>query len=233
MLLIRNNYIRLDFFTYFPSIYPNYFSHSFFLKLQQQNKLSIDIYGFFEYSKILNYVKIDSKPFGGNKGLILRYDFISDMVKKVYGKKIPIIIHPSPSGQVLTQDLICSLSKMSDHFMFVNSRYEGIDCRFAQEFCVIEISIGDYILYDGDTASMVIANALIRYNNVKEVARINESFDDDLLEHDQYGHPDCYNNLSVPSVLKSGNHKMIKEWQLKNSQLKTKLNRPDLIDKHK
>ena len=54
-----------------------------------------------------------------------------------------------------------------------------------------------------------------------------------MLEYPHYTKPRVWNNLSVPEVLLSGNHKAIKEWQENQALSLTKLRRPDLIDKKK
>jgi tRNA (guanine37-N1)-methyltransferase len=112
--------------------------------------------------------------------------------------------------------------------IFLCSRYEGMDARIIQQFNIFEISIGDYILFDGDTSAITIYNAIIRDKMVKKTAKLNESFDNFLLEHDQFTHPKIYLNHLVPEELYGGNHKNILNWQLYNSIKKTLCKRPDL-----
>ena len=228
---IQNNYVY-DIFSYFKDIHKYYFNHSFFKKLINEQLINFRYYSFFEYSNKLGYYKIDSKPFGSNKGLILRYDYLYDLINYVYDNNVPLIIHPSPSGFLLNKNIIDNLSKFQ-HICFINSRYEGIDSRFIESFCVVEISIGDYILYDGDTATLVILNTIIRNNFVNKNAKICDSFDNNLLEYNQYTRPSTYNNISVPGILLSGNHSKIARWQINNSLLKTKCVRPDIYIKYK
>ena len=98
-----------------------------------------------------------------------------------------------------------------------------------------EISIGDFILSGGESAAIIILDAVLRLipgvlgnaNSVKD-----ESFTDNLLEYPQYTHPRVWNNLEVPSVLLSGNHAEIKDWRLNQSQSITRNLRPDLWSRY-
>ena len=44
-----------------------------------------------------------------------------------------------------------------------------------------------------------------------------------------YTKPEIFENMKVPKVLLSGNHKEIEKWRLENSLLQTFLKRPDLL----
>ena len=56
-----------------------------------------------------------------------------------------------------------------------------------------------------------------------------DSFSDGLLEYPQYTRPANFNGIKVPNVLLSGNHQDIKDWRKRQSFMKTKKNRPDLL----
>ena len=49
------------------------------------------------------------------------------------------------------------------------------------------------------------------------------------MEYPQYTRPIEYLGQEVPSVLVNGNHKLIREYRLKESLRKTYLRRPDLL----
>ena len=208
------NRTNITFISYFPDITYNYFQYGLLKKLQDNNKLHIQ-----SLSIITDNNKVDGYTYGGKEGMIMRFDAVYRIMKTIDITNA-IIIHPSASGEMLNNDVIKDLSK-HNYFIFVCSRYEGIDCRAIQYFNIREICIGQYILYDGDTASIVISNCVIRYKYVKKKAHINESFDNNLLEYDQYTKPISFCGLDVPSVLLSGNHKHIQQWKLNNSIYKT------------
>ncbi|KKT74137.1 MAG: tRNA (guanine-N(1)-)-methyltransferase, partial [Microgenomates group bacterium GW2011_GWA2_44_7] len=94
------------------------------------------------------------------------------------------------------------------------------------------ISIGDYILTGGELPTMVIVDSVVRLMpgvlNKEESTR-EESFNNNLLEYPQYTRPETYKNMRVPKVLVSGHHGEIEKWRKKQSMVKTKKNRPDLL----
>lgn len=57
-----------------------------------------------------------------------------------------------------------------------------------------------------------------------------DSYSTGLLEHPQYTRPAEYKGMKVPEVLTNGNHKLIEEWQLKESLRRTYQRRPDLLE---
>ena len=61
---------------------------------------------------------------------------------------------------------------------------------------------------------------------------IDESFSSNLLEYSQYTHPRVFEDIEVPEVLISGNHKKIEEWRKNNAHEITLARRPDLLEKN-
>jgi tRNA (guanine37-N1)-methyltransferase len=60
-----------------------------------------------------------------------------------------------------------------------------------------------------------------------------ESFQNDLLEHDQFTRPSIWNapdgsSHKVPEELLNGNHSVIEKWKKSNSEQNTSKNRQDL-----
>lgn len=56
-----------------------------------------------------------------------------------------------------------------------------------------------------------------------------DSFADGLLDCPHYTRPEVLDGKEVPSVLKSGNHKDIARWRMKQSLGRTWLRRPELL----
>ena len=118
---------------------------------------------------------------------------------------------------------------------FICGHFEGIDERILETRNIEEISIGDYILSGGESASLVIIDAVLRLipgilgNNI---SKEEESFEKDLLEYPQYTKPQIWEKKSVPEVLLSGDHAKIKDWRLSQSKDITRRQRPDLWKKY-
>jgi tRNA (guanine37-N1)-methyltransferase len=96
----------------------------------------------------------------------------------------------------------------------------------------LEISIGNYILSGGESAALVIIDAISRLLPgvlAKKESITNETFEDKILKYPQYTRPEKYKNLDVPKVLLSGDHKQIKTWQTQMAKKITLKKRPDLL----
>ena len=96
-------------------------------------------------------------------------------------------------------------------------RYEGVDQRFVDYNNLNEISLGDFVISGGEPAAITMIDAVVRLlpgvlGNPSSL--LEESFNNDMIEYQQYTKPRIWNNIEVPNVLLSGNHKKIKEWRL-------------------
>ena len=117
--------------------------------------------------------------------------------------------------------------------MIVCGRYEGIDQRIIDSEVDEECSIGGYILSGGELPALIVMDSVAR--TVEGVLGDTDSvktdtFSDCLLKHPQYTRPETGSYGDVPEILLSGDHESIRRWQLKQSLLKTRKNRPDLLE---
>jgi tRNA (guanine37-N1)-methyltransferase len=100
------------------------------------------------------------------------------------------------------------------------------------ELVTDELSIGDYVLTQGELPAMVLVDAVVRLlPGVLGCAESKEfeSFTSNLLEYPQYTRPAVYRGLAVPKVLLSGDHQKVAEWREKQSHHRTQKRRPDLL----
>jgi len=161
--------------------------------------------------------------------MVLTPQPIFDCVKSLR-KDNSLVILLTPDGEVYKQSRAYELSH-KEHIILICGHYEGIDQRVIDKIVDEEISIGDYVLTGGETAAMVVADSVIRLMDgaISTSSTEDESFENGLLEYPQYTFPRDYEGKKIPDILFSGNHQAIKEWRFKQSYLKTKQNRPDLL----
>lgn len=178
--------------------------------------------------------RVDDKIYGGGAGQLLMaepiiraFEFAKDNYKLKNSETITAIM--SASGKPLNSGIALDMSNYG-HIIIICGRYEGIDARVQSITGGVEISIGSYILSGGEIASIVFIETISRYfkgflgnsGSLKE-----ESLSGDfegILEYPQYTKPYAVKNLSVPDVLLSGNHKLIKSWRMEKAIEKTKKN---------
>ena len=174
----------------------------------------------------------DDEPYGGGQGLVMKCEPIFEATDELFARapQKPYTIFLSPTGEVFNEAIALELSQ-KDHLFFICGHYEGIDER-AYTLADRVLSIGDYVLTSGELASMVIIDAVVRrLDGVlgDEGSSVDESFYDGLLEYPQYTRPALYRDMAVPEVLLSGHHANINAWRRKQSLIRTKNNRPDLL----
>src|SRR5207302_6732406 len=105
------------------------------------------------------------------------------------------LIVPSPAGVPFDQARAAALAT-EEHLIFACGRYEGIDQRVldhaARRMPVTEVSLGDYVLFGGEVAVLVIMEAVVRLlpgvlGNAESL--VDESHADGLLEAPGYTKP--------------------------------------------
>lgn len=138
-----------------------------------------------------------------------------------------------PTGQPFTQEKARELATY-DQLVLICGHYEGVDYRVEEHLVDEIISIGDYVLTGGELPAMVVADAVARMipgvlgaaSGAQE-----DSFYEPLLECPQYTKPPEFRGWVVPDVLRSGHHKNIATWRQKEALKRTRLLRPDLLER--
>lgn len=177
---------------------------------------------------------VDDAPYGGGPGMVMTPTVWGDALDDVLDPDA-ILIVPTPAGRLFDQRLAAELAA-APHLVFACGRYEGIDQRVVEDAArrvrVLEVSIGDYVLAGGEVAVLVMVEAIARLLpgvlGNSDSARL-DSHSDGLLEGPSYTRPVQWRGLSVPEVLRSGNHAAIERWRRDESLRRTLRCRPDLV----
>lgn len=224
--------LRFNIFTLFPELYPGPFDYSI-MKQALNFKFSLNVidikkYGFGKHNVI------DDKIYGGGSGMLLRPDVLSDALEDNIDIKNSKIICMSAKGKLFDNLMSSNLSSCDQEISIICPRYEGVDQRVIDYYGIEEVSIGNYILSNGDISCYILVDSIVR--NIDGVlgdnnSLIEESFniEGNLLEHSQYTKPSTWKGINVPDILLSGHHKNITAWRKNTSIDNTKKNRPDLL----
>ena len=181
------------------------------------------------------HATVDDRPYGGGPGMVMTIEPLRKAISaaKDWIQGESLVVYLSPQGKVLQQTAVNQFAT-GQSLILIAGRYEGIDERLIELEVDQEWSIGDYVLSGGELPAMVFMDALIRQLpgalGHKESAN-QDSFADGILDCPHYTRPEKYEGLDVPEVLLSGNHEKIRQWRLKQSLLRTKQRRPDLLEK--
>ena len=224
--------MRIDILTLFPGMLEGFLKESIIKRAIQNELVSVNLIDFREFSDS-KHKKVDDYPYGSGAGMVLNVQPVVDALKSIKGFEKALKIMMTPQGYTFNHKKAYELSN-EEHIIILCGHYEGFDERI-RDYFDIEISIGDYVLTGGEIGALVLVDSITRLiPDVinKDESHINDSFNNDLLEHPHYTRPREYDGKEVPEVLVNGNHKLIDEWRLKESIKRTKERRPDLYKKY-
>ena len=218
------------------SIFPDYFAPldlSLIGKARGAGILDLSVHDLRTWTSDVHRT-VDDSPYGGGPGMVMRPEPWAAALDAVAGPESVLIV-PSPVGRPFTQADAHELAAL-DHLIFACGRYEGIDQRVlddaAARMPVREVSLGDYVLFGGEVAVIVIMEAVTRLlpgvlGNAESLTE--ESHAAGLLEAPVYTKPAVWRDRAVPEVLRSGDHARIARWRRTESLLRTAARRPDLF----
>lgn len=229
--------------TLFESAFGSYLSESILARAIKNKIIKVNFYNPRNFVKPTKtqaqkdkpYMRVDDKPYGGGAGMVLQAEPILnayDKAKsKIKSKKTKVVLF-SAKGRQFNQKLAYEWAKKYDNIIFITGRYEGIDERVSKALKADEISIGPYVLTDGDIASSVVISAVsrlvpgvIRLESLNEESHWNlllknenqGALGESGLEYPHYTRPEVLEykgkKYRVPKVLLSGNHAKIDEWR--------------------
>jgi tRNA (guanine37-N1)-methyltransferase len=162
--------------------------------------------------------QVDDEPYGGGAGMVLRVDVVAAALDAAYGgAPSHRVVALSPQGRPLTQPLVEELAR-EPRLTLLSARFEGFDERIVEHLATDAISIGPYVLSNGDLPAMVLLDAISRRlpGALSEGSGELESFSEDLggaLEYPHYTRPAEFRGWRVPDVLLSGDHGRIERWR--------------------
>ncbi len=246
--------MRIDLLTLFPEACEPFLSASIVGRARSSGVVSIRCVNIRDHTTD-PHRKVDDKPFGGGPGMVMMCQPVFDAVAAVGGDDENVTtVLLTPQGERLNQSIVSQLAT-SRHPVLIAGHYEGFDERIRTGLAPREISIGDYVLSGGESAALVLIDAVVRLLpgalgdeasaaedsfSMADAARLADENDrrpdkterfeaDGLLEYPQYTRPRVYRDLSVPEVLLSGDHEKIRRWRAEQSVARTRARRPDLL----
>ena len=219
--------MKITFLTIFPDSFSSFLSCPVIARAVNKGIVSFDVVDIREYVAGC-FRAVDDSPYGGGAGLLLRADTLTKALDEVKADSSRTILL-GPKGRKFTQAMALELAG-EDHIILVAGHYEGVDERF-RSYIDDEISIGDYILTGGESAAMIVAEAVTRLleGALRGSSAKEESFEDGILEYPQYTHPAVFEGKAVPEVLMSGDPKRIACFNETEALKDTIRLRPDLL----
>lgn len=228
--------MRIDIVTIFPEFF-GVLDISLLGRARQSGLIELGVHDLRSFTHD-RHRTVDDTPYGGGAGMVMRpepWGEALDTILESAGDADPLVVFPSPAGEVFTQ---ATARQLADEkaLVFGCGRYEGIDQRVVDHTAtrarVQMISLGDYVLNGGEVAVMAMIEAVGRLVPGvvgNPASLVEESHSDGLLEYPSYTKPASWRGLDVPPVLLSGNHGAIAAWRHEQSVERTRRVRPELL----
>jgi tRNA (guanine37-N1)-methyltransferase len=242
--------MRVDVLTIFPEYVTGPASLSLLGRAQVDGALDLRCHDLRDWTTD-RHRSVDDAPYGGGAGMVMRGDVWVRAAESVWNDRPwdgsddppatghragdpgrPRTVLFTPRGRPFDQALARELAT-EDRVVLGCGRYEGIDERVHQLVATDEVSIGDYVLFGGEVAALVVLEAVVRLlpgvvGNVD--SPLDESFSDGLLEYPHYTRPPVLRDHEVPDVLRSGDHARIDAWRRDQAEQLTRSRRPELLE---
>ena len=215
-----------------PELMESPLSHSILKRAKEKGLLQITLHHLRKWA-VNEYGQVDDYQYGGGAGMVMMCEPLEKAILELQQEnKFDEIIYLTPDGQTFNQPLANRLS-LKGNLLLICGHYKGIDQRIRDHYVTMEISIGDYVLSGGETAAIVLIDAIGRLipgvlND--ETSALTDSFQDHLLAPPVYTRPADYKGWKVPDILLSGDLKKIEDWRYEEALKRTQERRPDLLD---
>ncbi|MFZ1799007.1 MAG: tRNA (guanosine(37)-N1)-methyltransferase TrmD [Chitinophagaceae bacterium] len=222
--------MRIDVLSVVPELLESPMQHSMMKKAQEKGLLEIHVHHLRQWA-LNKYGQVDDYQFGGGAGMVMMCEPLANAIEFLQNsRKYDEVIFMTPDGEKLEQKKSNKLS-LAENLLIICGHYKGIDQRIRDHFVTLEISIGDFVLSGGELPAAILIDSIGRLipgvlND--ETSALTDSFQDNLLAPDVYTRPENFRGWEVPSILLSGNHRLIEEWRMENAEKKTAMKRPDL-----
>lgn len=216
--------------TIFPNLLSSPLEEGILRKAKEEGHMEVNIVDLREYAPD-KHSTTDDRPFGGGEGMLMKAEPLSSAIKDIKQQGSGKVIFLSPQGRPYTQRVAEELSR-EESITLVCGRYEGVDERFCEKYVDDEISLGDFILTGGELAALMVVDSVTRIlpgvlGCTESVTK--DTFSRNLLKHPQYTRPRVFEDMEVPEVLLSGDHKAIEEHRFIASVERTLNKRPSML----
>lgn len=225
--------MRIDILTVVPELLDSPLDHSIVGRARKKGLVEIYVHNLRKYG-IGSRKNVDDYSYGGDAGMVMMVEPVFRMIEELTSERqYDDIIYMSPDGERLDQGISNELS-LHRNIIILCGHYKGIDHRIREHLITREISVGDYVVSGGEIPAALLTDSIVRLIPgalTDETSALSDSFQDDLLSPPVYTRPAEFNGWKVPDVLLSGDPKKIHEWQDKMAIERTRLLRPELLNK--
>ncbi|MGH7482429.1 MAG: tRNA (guanosine(37)-N1)-methyltransferase TrmD [Longimicrobiales bacterium] len=172
---------------------------------------------------------VDDYPYGGGAGMVMKPEPFFEAVDALDARG-PIVLL-SARGRRFDHAQAVRLS-LEPELTLLCGHYKDVDQRVAEHLATEELSLGDFVLSGGESAALVVIDAVVRLLpgtlGTHESAATDSFYDEGLLSPPSFTRPAEYRGHEVPPVLLTGDHARIEAWRREQAERLTRARRPEL-----
>ena len=222
--------MKIDIVTIFPGFFASPLDTSILARATAKGLVQIELHDLRHFADD-RHQTVDDAPYGGGGGMLIKPEPVLRAWEALQLQR-GHCIYLSADGESLNQPLATRLS-LQDHLVLLCGHYKGVDERIRRRCIDQEISVGDYVLTGGETAALVLIDAVARLipgvlGNFSSA--LEDSFHEGLLDCPWYTRPAQLEDEQVPQVLLSGDHEEVRHWRRRQALRRTFEQRPELLD---
>lgn len=209
--------MKIQIISLFPEAIRPYLSASMLWKASDKGIVEFDLIDLRSFG-LGTRKTVDDTPYGGGDGMLLRPEPVVAAIEYAKSQDPDAkVLLPTPRGKLYKQSEAKALAAGGKGLIIVCPRYEGYDERITN-WVDQSYSIGNYVLTGGELPAMIIADSVVRLLpgvlGGEQSAQIESFQDDDMtVEFPQYTRPEEFRGMTVPDVLRNGNHAAIDAWR--------------------
>lgn len=225
--------MRFDVVTLFPGVFPGPLAAGVVGRALERGLIAIETHDLRQFGLGVHR-QVDDIPYGGGPGMVLRPEPLFQAVRSVreqVGSPSPRGVLLSAHGRQLTAELVEELAQEGS-LLLVCGRYEGVDERVRAGLELDEVSVGEFVVSGGELPAMMLIEAVSRRvpgTLGDPESAVEESFSRGLPEYPHYTRPAVFEGMTVPEVLRSGDHAKIASWRSAAALERAQRLRPDLL----
>jgi tRNA (guanine37-N1)-methyltransferase len=222
--------LTIDVVTLFPEVIEPFVATSIPRRAVEAGLVAFQVVQLREFTHD-RHRTVDDYAYGGGAGMVLRPEPFFEAVDRLR-EQAPLgpVVLLSARGRPFRHDDAVRFS-LGRRLTLLCGHYKDVDQRVADGLATEELSVGDFVLSGGEPAALCVLDAVVRL--LPGALSDHESASSDshyegLLSPPSYTRPPEYRGLSVPEVLRSGNHAEIAAWRQERAKTLTRERRPDL-----
>ena len=162
---------------------------------------------------------VDDAPYGGGAGMVMKPEPFFEALDSVEPEGPVVLL--SARGRAFSHPDAVRYS-VQPELTLLCGHYKDVDQRIADHLATEEVSLGDFVLSGGEIPALAVTDAVVRLLpgalGDHESASSDSFYDETALSAPSYTRPAEYRGFSVPEVLLTGDHALIREWREQEAQ---------------